>query len=67
VEERASPEEEQQLATVWQERVRHLLVDLARDPAVFVVRPVEPRWEREKPRGLLLHPVNTITRVAHQR
>jgi len=67
VEERASPEEEQQLAAVWQERVRHLLVDLARDPAVFVVRPVEPRWEREMPRGLLLHPVNTITRLAHQR
>lgn len=67
IEGRASQEEERQLATAWQERVRHLLVDLARDPAVFVVRSVEPRWERDVPHGLLLHPTNTITRAAHPR
>lgn len=34
-------DEEAQLAQLWQERVRHLLLDLARDPGVFVVRPAE--------------------------
>lgn len=70
VDERASLEEQQQLAKVWQERVRHLLVDLARDPGVFVVRPVERHWENETPRGLLLHPIGAIakaTRAAHLR
>lgn len=41
VADKASPQEEQRLAALWQERVRHLLVDLAYDPAVFVVRHVE--------------------------
>jgi len=67
VEERASREEQQQLAAVWQERIRHLLIDLARDPGVFVVRGVEQRWQRKVPPGLLLHPVNAITRAAHPR
>ena len=38
---KASPQAERQLAALWQERVRHLLLDLAHDPAVFVVRDVE--------------------------
>jgi len=42
---RAAPEEERQLAMLWQERVRHLLVDLARDSSVFVVRPVNLQRE----------------------
>ena len=44
IEERASEEDKARLGDVWQARVRTLLVDLARDPAVFVVRPVERRW-----------------------
>jgi formylmethanofuran dehydrogenase subunit E len=40
---KASVEEEAQLGKLWQERVRHLLLEFARDPAVFVVRPVERR------------------------
>lgn len=34
----ASLDEERLLGTMWQERVRHLLIDLARDPGVFVLR-----------------------------
>lgn len=33
-----SPDEERALGAMWQERVRHLLLDLARDPGVFVLR-----------------------------
>ena len=33
-----SPGEERALGTMWQERVRRLLIDLARDPGVFVLR-----------------------------
>jgi hypothetical protein len=39
---KGSREDESRLAELWQERVRHLLLDLARDPGVFVVRRVEP-------------------------
>jgi formylmethanofuran dehydrogenase subunit E len=38
---RATSQEEVDLGILWQERVRHLLLEFARDPAVFVVRPVE--------------------------
>jgi hypothetical protein len=40
---KARADEQQQLARLWQERVRHLLLDLARDPATFVVRSVGPQ------------------------
>lgn len=40
---KATADEEAQLGKLWQERVRHLLLEFARDPAVFVVRPVERR------------------------
>lgn len=40
---KATAEEEVQLGKLWQERVRRLLLEFARDPAVFVVRPVERR------------------------
>lgn len=42
----STQEQESQLAELWQGRVRHLLLDLARDPGVFVVRP------RERGQGL---------------
>ncbi|HUG26194.1 hypothetical protein [Piscinibacter sp.] len=32
-----------ELGCLWQERVRHLLIDLARDPGVFTVRAAERR------------------------
>ncbi|MBI3369927.1 MAG: hypothetical protein HY021_16175 [Burkholderiales bacterium] len=35
----ASADEQRRLAEGWQERVRHLLLDLGRVPGVFVVRP----------------------------
>lgn len=38
---RASAEEEHELGRLWQQRVRHLLLDCARDPAVFMLRPVK--------------------------
>ncbi|HKW84398.1 MAG TPA: hypothetical protein VJN68_11665 [Burkholderiaceae bacterium] len=41
--EKASPQEQLLLGELWQLRVRHLLLDSARDPAVFVVRPAEKR------------------------
>lgn len=45
----ASDEEEAQLGKLWQERVRRLLLEFARDPAVFVVRPVERRAAQTAP------------------
>lgn len=45
VADRATQDERAALAKLWQERVRHLLVDLARDPAVFVIRPVDKGWK----------------------
>jgi hypothetical protein len=41
--EKATSEERARLGTLWQDRVKCLLIDLARDPAVFVVRPAEKR------------------------
>jgi hypothetical protein len=41
VREQGTPDEERQLAELWQARVRHLLLDLARDQGVFVVRAPE--------------------------
>lgn len=38
---RATAGEESELARLWLERVRHLLLDCARDPAVFMLRPVK--------------------------
>jgi hypothetical protein len=38
--EHADADEAERMAQLWQARVRHLLLDLARDPCVFVVRPV---------------------------
>ena len=47
VADKASRHDELMLAALWQERVRHLLIDLAHDDAVFVVRDVErPRVAR---------------------
>lgn len=43
VEERATEDERARLAKLWQERVRRLLIDLARDSAAFTVRPAEQR------------------------
>ncbi|MEO7829764.1 MAG: hypothetical protein ABIS05_08175 [Roseateles sp.] len=41
VEGKGSEAEKQELGRLWQARVRHLLLDLGRDPGVFVVRPAE--------------------------
>jgi len=38
---KASAQEQAHLAQLWLQRVRHLLLDLARDTGVFVVRPSE--------------------------
>jgi hypothetical protein len=38
---RATATEERELAQLWLKRVRHLLLDCARDPAVFMLRPVK--------------------------
>jgi len=38
---RASVQQEGEFAQLWQQRVRRLLLDCARDPAVFVLRPVK--------------------------
>lgn len=38
---RATAAEEVELAQLWLERVRHLLLDCGRDPAVFMLRPVK--------------------------
>lgn len=38
---RASPVEEGELARLWLERVRYLLLDCARDSSVFMLRPVK--------------------------
>lgn len=38
---RATAEEEREFGRLWQQRVRHLLLDCARDPAVFTIRPVK--------------------------
>jgi formylmethanofuran dehydrogenase subunit E len=38
IEGRGTPKEAHALAERWQARVKHLLLDLARDPAVFVIR-----------------------------
>lgn len=40
---KATIEEEQRLGALWQERVRHLLIDLRRDTAVFTIRDVDRR------------------------
>ncbi|MBS0446876.1 MAG: hypothetical protein JSR59_13115 [Proteobacteria bacterium] len=40
---KASAAEELELGRLWQQRVRSLLLDFARDPAVFMVRPVPRR------------------------
>ncbi|MFG6459755.1 hypothetical protein [Roseateles sp. BYS96W] len=37
---KAGADEQQRFCVLWQERVRHLLLDCARDPAVFTLRPV---------------------------
>lgn len=37
----ATAQDEQRLGELWQQRVRHLLRDCARDPAVFALRPVK--------------------------
>jgi hypothetical protein len=39
----ASPEEKQQFATGWQERVRRLLLEYGNDPEVFVIQPGNSR------------------------
>ena len=39
VEDEASPEEQRMFATMWQDRVRRILIDHADDPRVFRVRP----------------------------
>jgi len=39
----ATDAEVQRLGALWQERVRHLLLDLGRDPGVFIVRTAEVR------------------------
>lgn len=36
----ATDEERSRLADAWHSRIRHVLVDLGKDPAVFVIRPV---------------------------
>jgi hypothetical protein len=38
-----SAEDRARLAQLWQDRVKHLLIDLAHDPGVFIVRSVERR------------------------
>lgn len=40
---KATAEEEHKLGELWQERVRRLLLDFPRDPAVFMLRPVQRR------------------------
>lgn len=40
---RAAAHEVRELGSLWQERVRHLLIDCARDVGVFTVRDVDPR------------------------
>jgi formylmethanofuran dehydrogenase subunit E len=40
---KATADEEAELGKLWHARMRRLLLDCARDPAVFVVRPVERR------------------------
>jgi len=51
----AGEEEQQRLARLWQERVRHLLLDLPRDPCVFLVRQAEcRRWPSTEPALALL-------------
>ena len=57
---KATAQQEQQLAQLWQERVRHLLLDLGRDEGVFVVRDVE----RKGVRKTLLCPSGTPPRGA---
>jgi hypothetical protein len=37
---RATAAEEREFARLWQQRVHHLLLESARDPAVFMLRPV---------------------------
>jgi len=46
VEDKATKDERVKLAEMWLARVKHLLLDRARDPAVFVVRPVDRSWSR---------------------
>ncbi|MFG6488329.1 hypothetical protein ACG04R_16700 [Roseateles sp. BYS78W] len=38
---RATAADERELGQLWQQRVRYLLLDCARDPAVFALRPVK--------------------------
>ena len=46
---KATIEEEQRLGTLWQQRVRRLLVDMRRDTAVFEIRDVDRRHVRALP------------------
>jgi len=45
-----------ELGRLWQQRVQHLLLDLANDPGVFTVRPVEQRRTGPSSRFLTLMP-----------
>lgn len=38
---KSSPQDEAEFGRLWQQRVRYLLLDCARDPAVFQLRPVK--------------------------
>jgi hypothetical protein len=40
---RCDAQELAELGVLWQRRVRHLLIDQARDPGAFMIRPVERR------------------------
>lgn len=44
------------MGRLWQQRVRHLLLDLAHDPGVFMVRPVERRAQHAASLPLAGHP-----------
>jgi len=53
---RATPSEEARLRALWQERVRRLLIDCARDGGVYMLRPVEWRQQpvAREPRLMLV-------------
>ena len=46
-----SAEEVRRLGELWQGRVKTLLLDLAHDPGVYIVRPVDRRQGRAPTRG----------------
>jgi hypothetical protein len=52
---RAEPAALERLGELWQQRVRHMLIDLARDGGVFVVRPVARAAMARTPRPMPLH------------